>query len=113
MQARTLAGAAADAYLWAQSWVVSGLHFAGLVKPNPAVKQEQAQAGASHSAGEAMAATAETARAAVNDPSVIKQAVEGVAENMANVAKVSDGRLLLLHFCCFGFGGRRLSSSSH
>ena len=31
---------AADAYLWAQSWVVSGLHFAGIVKPNPAVKAE-------------------------------------------------------------------------
>lgn len=99
LQARTLAGAAADAYLWAQSWVVSGLHFAGLVKPNPAVKQEQQQAGgASHSAGEAVAATAQTARAAVHDPSVIKQAVEGVAENMANVAKV--GRR-----CCCAYAG--------
>lgn len=105
LQARTLAAAAADAYLWAQSWVVSGLHFAGIVKPNPAVKQEQQQAGASHSAGEAVAATAQTARAAVLDPSVISGAVEQVAENIANVAKVRsegpgcqhDGLLLL---CC-------------
>jgi hypothetical protein len=80
---------AADAYLWAQSWVVSGLHFAGLVKPNPAVKAEAAAAGPSgNTAGNAAAATAETARAAVTDPSVLKDAVEQVAANVSNVAQV-------------------------
>lgn len=78
-------GVAADTYLWAQSWVVSGLHFAGLVKPNPAAQEQQT---AGSTAGEAVAATAATARAAVMDPSVLKEAVESVAENMANVAKV-------------------------
>lgn len=93
MQLRTLTARAADAYLWAQSWVVSGLHFAGIVKPNPAVKQDvvaAAAAGASgNTAAEAMSATAETARAAMTDPSVLKDAVEQVAENVAAVAKVS------------------------
>lgn len=83
---------AADAYLWAQSWVVSGLHFAGIVKPNPAVKAEAAAAGPSaNTTSKAVAATAETARAAVTDPSVLKDAVEQVAQNVANVAKVSKG----------------------
>lgn len=89
-----MAGMAADGYLKAQSWVVSGLHFAGLVKPNAAVKEQQQQqkaaaAGKRSTAGEALNATAATARAAMTDPSVLKDAVEGVAENMANVAKVS------------------------
>jgi hypothetical protein len=66
--------------------VVSGLHFAGIVKPNPAAKE---QPGHSSTAGQAAAATAETARAAVSDPSVIKEAVEGVADKMKDVAMVS------------------------
>lgn len=87
---------AADAYLWAQNWVVSGLHFAGIVKPNPAVKAEAAAAGPSaNTAGEAVAATTETVRAAVTDPSVLKDAVEKVAQNVANVAAVSKGPLLV------------------
>jgi hypothetical protein len=77
--------------------VVSGLHFAGIVKPNPAVKQEHdAAAGAGNTAGEAMAATAQTARAAVTDPSVLKDAVEQVAENIANVKMVRPWLLLVV-----------------
>jgi hypothetical protein len=67
--------------------VISGLHFAGIVKPNPAAKQQQGEA-QSGTAGQAVAATAETARAAVSDPSVIKEAVGGVADKMKEVAMV-------------------------
>lgn len=109
LQLRSLTGVAADAYLWAQSLVVSGLHFAGIVKPNPeaqkstgAAGQQACEGGSSSSnsyggasAGEAAAATAETAKAAMHDPSVIKTAIEGVAQNMAQAAKVRpDGCLL-------------------
>lgn len=94
LQLRSAAGVAADAYLWAQSMVVSGLHFAGIVKPNPAVKQEHDSAAAAavsagNTAGDAMSATAQTAAAALTDPSVLKDAVEQVAENIANVKMVS------------------------
>jgi hypothetical protein len=72
--------------------VVSGLHFAGIIKPNPAVKQEHdAAAGAGNTAGEVMAATAQTARAAATDPSVLTSAVEQVAEQMATVKTVRPG----------------------
>lgn len=96
LQLRSVTAVAADAYLWAQSMVVSGLHFAGIIKPNPAAKEQQG-AGSSGTAGEAVAATAETARAAVTDPSVIKEAVEGVTDKMKGVAMVSS-----CHSCCSG-----------
>jgi hypothetical protein len=92
-QAGALGRAAANGYLALQSAVVSGLHFAGLVKPNPGASK-----GAAAGAGEGMSA---------GDAATVQQAVETVGEKMANTKKVC------VSVCAGGGGGVRLSLCGH
>uniref|UniRef100_A0A383WJQ1 Fungal lipase-type domain-containing protein n=1 Tax=Tetradesmus obliquus TaxID=3088 RepID=A0A383WJQ1_TETOB len=83
--ARSMRGAVAQWWLGMSSWTVSMLHFYGILKPNPAAKQDGK--GPATNMKQAAAATAEAARAAMGDAQVVADAVGGVQESLANVAK--------------------------
>ncbi|WIA11152.1 hypothetical protein OEZ85_011291 [Tetradesmus obliquus] len=83
--ARSMRGAVAQWWLGMSSWTVSMLHFYGILKPNPAAKQDGK--GPATNMKQAAAATAEAARAAMGDAQVVAAAVGGVQESLANVAK--------------------------
>lgn len=87
------------------TWLVSLLHFTGLVRPHKEVEQIDYKSGAGslrNQAKRAAAATAQTAKASLHNPSVMAAAASSVREKVASVAKVRGviNKLVFLRYMC-------------